>query len=147
MPVNNSIPPPLEQNVPALAFNETHPLKVLVVDDSPALRERLIEMLSQVTGLKVVGEAESVADAQRAIEELKPGLVVLDLQLRDGSGLEVLREAKRVQPNIKLVVFTNQPELQYRQRCADLGADYFLCKSTDAKALLAIGEVLVSESN
>jgi len=122
-------------------------LKVLVVDDSPVLRQKLIEMLSRVSGLKVVGQAKGVADAQRAIEELGPGLVVLDLKLRDGNGLEVLRETKRVQPNIKLVVFTNQSELQYRQRCTDLGADYFLCKSTDAKALVAIGEILVSERN
>ena len=145
MPADNSIPPTIEeiQTNNGLESGSSH-LRVLVVDDSPVLREKLIEMLSQVTGLEVVGQAEGVVDAQRAIQKLKPGLVVLDLQLRDGSGLEVLRETKRVYPNIKLIVFTNQPELQYRQRCADLGADYFLCKSTDAKALVAIGEILVA---
>jgi DNA-binding NarL/FixJ family response regulator len=120
-------------------------LKVLIVDDSQVLREKLTEMVSQVRGLEVVGEAEGVADALRAINELKPGLVILDLQLRDGNGLEVLRKTKQIHPSIKLVVFTNQPEMQYRQRCADLGADYFLCKSTDAKALITIGEILVAE--
>jgi DNA-binding NarL/FixJ family response regulator len=142
MPVNS---PTTEESTNVQTLSGESCLKVLIVDDSSVLREKLIEMLSQVSGLKVVGEAEGVADAQRSIQLLEPGLVVLDLQLRDGSGLEVLRETKRNHPHIKLVVFTNQPELQYRQRCADLGADYFLCKSTDAKALVAIGEILVSE--
>jgi DNA-binding NarL/FixJ family response regulator len=145
MPVDNSYPTIDESRTNDACESGSRHLRVLVVDDSPVLREKLIEMLSQVTGLEVVGQAEGVVDAHRAIQELSPGLVVLDLQLRDGSGLEVLRETKRVYPNIKLIVFTNQPELQYRQRCADLGADYFLCKSTDAKALVAIGEILVAE--
>jgi DNA-binding NarL/FixJ family response regulator len=142
--VRNSIPPINQRRAHAPEKGLSH-VKVLIVDDSQVLREKLIEMLSQVAGLEVVGQAEGVADARRAIDDLEPGLVILDLQLGDGNGLEVLRDTKRVHPNIKLVVFTNQPEMQYRQRCADLGADYFLCKSTDAKALIAISEILVAE--
>ena len=143
MPISNSIN--LAMNSKGSdALGESH-LKVLIVDDSQVLREKLIEMLSKVPGLEIVAQAEGVYDAQRAMDELEPELVILDLQLRDGSGLDVLREAKRKHPTVKLVVFTNQPEMQYRQRCADLGADYFLCKSTDSKALIAIGEILVAE--
>ena len=119
-------------------------LNVLIVDDSPGLRERLAEMLRTVVGLNIVGQAHSVAEARRAIRELQPNLVVLDLQLGDGNGIEILRETKQEDPSIRFVVFTNQSELQYRQRCADLGADYFLCKSTGARSLIALSEDLVS---
>jgi two-component system OmpR family response regulator len=120
-------------------------LNVLIVDDSPGLRLRLAEMLKPVAGLTVVGQAHSVADASRAIQELSPNLVVLDLQLGDGNGIEVLRATKQVNPSIRFVIFTNQSDLQYRQRCAELGADYFLCKSTEAKSLLTLIKGLVSK--
>ncbi|PYS72390.1 MAG: DNA-binding response regulator [Acidobacteria bacterium] len=120
-------------------------LKVLIVDDSPGLRLRLADMLKTVAGLTVVGLAHGVADAYRAIHELSPNLVVLDLQLSDGNGIEVLQATKRVNPSIRFVIFTNQSDSQYRQRCAELGADYFLCKSTEAKSLLMLIEGLVSK--
>lgn len=119
-------------------------LKVLIVDDSRALQQRLASMLRKVEGLKVVGQAVGVAEANKAIEELHPDLVVLDLQLGDGSGLDVLRETKKNSPEIKFVIFTNQSELQYRQRCTVLGAEYFLCKSTGARSLIAITESLIA---
>ena len=102
-------------------------------------------MLKTVAGLTVVGLAHGVADAYRAIHELSPNLVVLDLQLSDGNGIEVLQATKRVNPSIRFVIFTNQSDSQYRQRCAELGADYFLCKSTEAKSLLMLIEGLVSK--
>src|SRR5436189_2970670 len=120
-------------------------LKVLIVDDSPGLRLRLADMLKTVAGLTVVGLAHGVADAYRAIHELSPNLVVLDLQLSDGNGIEVLQATKRVNPSIRFVIFTNQSDSQYRQRCAELGADYFLCESTEAKSLLMLIEGLVSK--
>lgn len=95
-------------------------------------------MLSQVGDLKITGQVASVAAALVAIPELRPELLVLDLQLSDGNGIQVLREAKRHDPNMKVIVFTNQPEAQYRRRCAQLGADYFLCKSTDSNLLIEI---------
>jgi len=119
-------------------------LNVLIVEDSPGIQRRLAEMLKTVAGLTVVGQADSVAEASRAIRELNPHLVVLDLQLADGNGIEILRATKEVNPSIRFVIFTNQSDPQYRQRCAELGADYFLCKSTDVRSLLTLIEGLVS---
>lgn len=121
-------------------------LRVLIVDDSQALRERLAGMLDKVSGLSVVGLADSVSDARRSIEELRPDLVILDLQLGDGNGIDILRETKQTHPSIRFIIFTNQSELQYRRRCENLGADYFLCKSTEAKSLVAISEILVANA-
>lgn len=118
-------------------------LKVLLVDDSTDLRERLVEMLSQVQGLDVMGQVNSVADARSALRDLNPDLVILDLQMRDGSGIDVLRELRSTHPQTKVIVFTNHPEEQYRRRCADLGVTQFLSKSTDSRLLIEIAAQLV----
>jgi DNA-binding NarL/FixJ family response regulator len=120
-------------------------LNVLIVDDSRVLQERLAGMLSGVSGLNIIGQAQSFAEARRIIRELQPDVVVLDIQLGDGNGIDLLRETKKKYPAIRFIVFTNQCELQYRQRCNDLGADFFLCKSTDAKSLVATSTNLAAD--
>jgi CheY-like chemotaxis protein len=132
MPISSPIFLPIDQEAANVRPQGMSQRNVLIVDDSQVLREKLTEMLSDVPGLVVVGQAEGVADAQRAIDDLEPGLVILDLQLRDGNGLEVLRETRRNHPTMKFVVFTNQPELQYRQRCGTVLTIFV--PSTDAKA-------------
>jgi len=127
----------LTQMAESLIKGVCNRLKVLIVDDSRALQNRLAEMLRSVSGLNLIGQAHSVAEARDTITKLQPDVVVLDLQLGDGNGIELLRETKRNYPFIRFIVFTNQCELQYRRRCAELGADYFLCKSTDARSLIA----------
>jgi len=121
-------------------------MRVLIVDDSQVLRERLAGMLGRISGLSVVGLSQSFSEARQSIRELRPDLVILDLQLGDGSGIDILRETKLKDPSIRFIVFTNQSELQYRLRCEDLGADYFLCKSTEVKSLVAISERLVANA-
>ena len=134
----------MDQVSEEVSLTRSNRLKVLIVDDSISLRKRLSEMLSRVAGLDIIGEAGSVAQAHDAIRELRPDVVILDLQMGDGNGIEVLRETKRLYPSIRQVIFTNHPELQYRQRCLDLGADYFFCKSTDARSLIAVSETMVA---
>jgi two-component system cell cycle sensor histidine kinase/response regulator CckA len=115
-------------------------LKVLLVDDSIELLERLVEMLSHVPDLDIVGQVTSVADARAILSKVHADLVILDLQLRDGSGLEVLRELRASHPETKVIVFTNHPEEQYRRRCAEFGVTHFLSKSTDSLLLIELAE-------
>ena len=121
-------------------------LNVLIVDDSPVLQERLVAMLKSVTGLSIIGQAYTVAEARFIIREQQPAVVILDIQLSDGSGIDLLRETKQKYPGMRFIVFTNQCEFQYRQRCMDLGADFFLCKSTDAKSLVAMSSDLAADA-
>lgn len=117
-------------------------MKILIVDDSAALRERLAAMFSAIPGLEVVGQAADVPSASAAISELRPDIAVLDIEMSGGSGIDVLRDLKQAYPATVAIMLTNHPYPQYRQRCAELGADYFLCKSTDSKLLIEIGERL-----
>ena len=116
---------------------------MLIADDSAALRERLVELFSAIEAIEVVGQARDVPDALAAIRALRPDAVILDIQMPGGSGIDVLRYVKQNYPSTITVMLTNHPYPQYQRRCAELGADYFICKSTDAKLLLEIGEQLV----
>ncbi len=107
------------------------PATIFIVDDSPSIRERLTDLLGDVDGLQVVGEAETPADAIEGILKLKPAWVILDYQLRGGTGVEVLRAVHPTVPDVAFVVLTNHPTPQYRRLCLEAGARWFLDKSTE----------------
>lgn len=127
----------------SMTMAEKSGLEVLVADDSAPVRTRLMEMLSAIEGLKVVGEARNASEALASIRALQPDVVILDIRMPGGSGIDVLRNVKRDFPEIVIVMLTNHAEPQYRQKCAELKADYFLSKSTDWSVLIEIGERLV----
>ena len=117
-------------------------MNLLIADDSTVVRERLAQMLTGVAGIEIVGQAWVVSEALESIRALRPEVVILDIEMRGGSGIDVLREVKRTYPSIVAIMFTNHVDPQYKRRCAALGADYFLCKSTDAGLLIEIVEQL-----
>ena len=119
-------------------------VKVLIVDDSAALRQRLVEMLSKIKQLDIVGDVGNVSAAHDAVKALHPDLIVLDIRMGDGSGIDVLREVKRHNPATKVIILTNFPEPQYERKCTELGADFFLRKSTDSHRLVEISERLAA---
>jgi DNA-binding NarL/FixJ family response regulator len=106
-------------------------MKVFIADDSPIVYERLIAMLSNLKEIETIGQAHDVSGAINSIEELKPDAVILDIQMPGGSGIDVLRHIKKEQPATVVIILTNYPYPQYRQRCMDEGADFFFDKSTE----------------
>lgn len=113
-------------------------LRVLIADDSEALCDRLVTMFSEVAGVEIVGLAKDVASGLDAINKLAPDVVILDMQMPGGSGIDVLRALKATQPAAIAIMLTNHPYPQYQQKCLEVGADYFFSKSTDAKRLLEV---------
>jgi two-component system response regulator DevR len=105
--------------------------KVFIVEDSPPVRSRLVELVGAIEGLSVVGEADSPADAVTGIRETRPDCVVLDFQLIGGTAVDVLRAVHPGSPEIAFVVLTNHPTAQYRRVCMEAGARWFLDKSTE----------------
>jgi DNA-binding NarL/FixJ family response regulator len=112
-------------------------MKVFLVEDSPAIRERLHDVVSLVEGTQLMAEAATEHDAVQGILALRPDVVILDLTLATGSGIEVLRKIKAALPTLKVIVLTNKTEPQYRKKCMALGADRFLDKSRDFGSLHA----------
>lgn len=106
-------------------------LMVFLVEDSPAIRARLAATIRAIEGAELVGEAGTVGAAVDGIRATHPGAVILDLQLEDGSGLEVLKAVRASAPGLRVAVLTNYATDQHRRACMDAGAEFFLDKSSD----------------
>ncbi len=106
-------------------------MKVFIADDSKVLCERLIEMLSEVPGIEIIGHAQDVAGSLAAIKKLNPDIVILDIRMPGGSGMDVLQAIKQERQAPMVIMLTNYPYPQYRKKCLGLGADYFFDKSTE----------------
>jgi DNA-binding NarL/FixJ family response regulator len=95
-------------------------------------------MLYRIAGIDVVALARDVPEAREYILGYKPDVLILDIHLPGGSGIDLLREAKQNQPNTLVIVLTNHPYPQYREKCIELGADYFFTKSVASSTLIEV---------
>jgi len=121
-------------------------MKVFIADDSPILCERLKTMLSDFPEVEISGQAKDTPEAIKFIKELKPDVVILDIRMPGGSGIEVLQSIKKDRPDIKVIVFTNYPYPQYRKKCMDLGADFFFAKATESEEVPKVIEQLLKNA-
>ncbi len=110
----------------------SHKISVFIADDSHIVREHLATMLEEMAGVEIVGQAGAVAEAIAAISELLPDVVILDLRMPGGSGIDVLHQIKRNGVEAVVIILTNYYTFAgYRQKCLDAGANFFLDKSTE----------------
>lgn len=116
---------------------------IFIADDSDTLRERLTTMLLEIEGAQVVGQARNAAEAVEGIRSLNPDIVILDIQMPGGSGIDVLKTIKRYARPPVVMMLTNHAHPQYRKKCMDWGADFFLDKSREFESLAAICKSLV----
>jgi len=106
-------------------------LKVFISDDSATVRERLVIMALDLPGIAVVGQAEDVPGSLDAIRQTRPDVVILDIRMPGGNGIKVLRAVKKMSPAPRVIMLTNYAYAQYRKRCEEAGADFFLDKSAE----------------
>ena len=122
-------------------------LTIFLVEDSLPVLDRYREMIDDIVGAKLLGAADNEADAINQIHLNCPELVVLDLNLKDGNGFEVLRKLKLLTPNIAIAVVTNFNHPQIKSRCLTLGADYFFDKTRGNKGFVElIGKLAQKQS-
>ena len=126
-------------------------MKVLVVDDSALLRERLVSMISELPGVTSISQAQDSPQALSTIQKLNPDVVILDIRLSEGNGIEILQQIKRKNAAPVTIMFTNYPYPQYRKKCEETGADFFFDKSTEfhkiTDVLKKIGQELEEKEN
>jgi DNA-binding NarL/FixJ family response regulator len=119
-------------------------VNVFIVEDAAQTRQELVELVADVPGLNVVGQAGSVQDAIDGIDRTSPEVLTLDISLPDGSGVEVLRHIRRLRADIFVVVLTANPYESLRTTCRRLGAAAVLDKCNGlgqaVETLLAVGE-------
>ena len=121
-------------------------LSILIVDDSEIIRSRLVDMLSEIQDIGVVKQTENLEQAASSLDQSYPDVIILDLQLPDGNGLELLDIIKRLGLNPIIIVLTNYPYPQYRKKCVNLGIKYFFDKSKEFKLVYELLKELIKES-
>ena len=106
-------------------------LRILLIEDSTHIKERLTAMLNEPGVMRVMGSAATEAEARVQIEASEYDILLVDVELKEGSGIGAIRHARRCYPAGRqplIVVLTNYPMAAIRSRCLDAGADHFLDK-------------------
>ena len=113
-------------------------MKVLLVDDSLDVLEELNKTFEPIKGLKIVGKAQTENEALAMFWEENPDVVCLDIRLQQGSGLNILKEIRKVDSTTIVFMLTNYPYPQYKKKCLDLGAEFFFDKSSELPQVVQI---------
>ena len=117
-------------------------LRTLVVDDHEGLRKLLRSMLQEKTECVVIGEASDGLQAIEKAEKLQPDLILLDLSLPKLSGMEAARRIRKLSPNSKIVILSQDPSPEIVQGALQLGAGGYLLKSDATELPLAVDAIL-----
>lgn len=118
-------------------------LKVFIVDDALSIRDSLKKLISKLSFIDIVGEAGSITEAKSKLNQSSPDITILDLNLPDGSGIELLKEIKTGQNPHTVIMLTNYSAEQYKKKSFENGADYFLDKSTEFEHVKDILDLLI----
>lgn len=120
---------------------------VLIVDDHPIVRQGLRLMIDAEPDLEVCGEAQSEREARIAIRELEPDVVIVDISLAQGDGLELVRDVHAHHPNLPMLVLSMHDELIYAERLLAAGASGYIMKHAASDQLLvALRRVLTGDT-
>ena len=123
-------------------------IRVLIVDDHQVVRLGLRSLLGHTSGFRVVGEAATVAESLAMAEQAKPDVVLMDIRLPDGSGVEACREIKKQHPEMRVVMLTSYSDEEAIVGSVMAGANGYLLKQADSDQLTrAIREAAAGESS
>jgi two-component system, NarL family, response regulator DevR len=120
----------------------THPLSLLIVDDHEIVRQGLAALLGRRPEFQVVAEAGTVAEAVAAARKFRPDLVVMDVRLPDGSGIEACREIRAEMPDTRVVMLTSYPDEDAVLSAIIAGASGYLLKQVRARDLVSALETV-----
>jgi DNA-binding NarL/FixJ family response regulator len=118
------------------------PLRLLVVDDHEVVRQGLVAMLARRPNFQVVAEAGTAADSIELARKFKPDLVIMDVRLPDGSGIEACREIRAEMPATKVVILTSYPDEEAVFSAIIAGASGYLLKQVRGRDLVAALEAV-----
>lgn len=121
-------------------------IKIIIADDHPLVREGLKKVLGRPMDMKVIGEASNRKELQEVLENELPDILILDISIPGGGGLEIMKEIKSIYPDIQVLILSVHPEDRYAIRSLRSGAWGYLTKSTDLDTLLkAIRRIVVEK--
>jgi DNA-binding NarL/FixJ family response regulator len=118
------------------------PVRLLVVDDHEVVRQGLVALLERQTGFEVVAQAGTVAEAISAAARFEPDLVIMDVRLPDGSGIEACREIRAARPETRVIMLTSYPDEEAVLSAIIAGASGYLLKQIRGRDLVSALEAV-----
>jgi DNA-binding NarL/FixJ family response regulator len=117
--------------------------KIFLVDDHPLVREWLTNLINQQPDLIVCGESESAPEALAAIGRNRPDAAIVDISLKDSSGLDLIKSLKEIHPDVSVLALSMHDEFLYAERALRAGAKgYIMKRETTRKVVEAVRRVL-----
>ena len=116
---------------------ENGKIDVFVIDDHPLVRDSLAMLINQQDDMRVCGEAEDMASALRGLVQTAPDIAIVDLSLKEGSGLDLIKHLKAKTPDVQVVVLSMHDEKLYAERCIRAGARGYVMKRESSKRIVA----------
>lgn len=121
--------------------NSPRGVRVLLIEDSPVLRDMLMEYLEALSFVEQIDWADTEQLALRKFAQTHPEIVIVDLQLRQGNGVNVLKMLQNQSaPGIRIVYTNHAHVATYRKQCVDAGANYFFDKSLEMEQIFRVIE-------
>ena len=134
----------VQKNQPDKADKNT--TKILIVDDHPIVRQGLAEMVNHEEDLMVCGQAEDAHKAMTAVKESKPDMAIVDISLKETSGMELIKDLKAQYPNLPVLALSMHDESLYAERALRAGARGYIMKAeATEKVITAIRKILSGE--
>ena len=110
--------------------------KIVVVEDHPIVRRGIVQLINYEEDICSVGEAETAREAHVVIKKEIPDLVLVDLSLKGGSGLELIKDLKKIYPELLIIVVSLHDENVYAERVMRAGAKGYIMKSEATESIL-----------
>jgi DNA-binding NarL/FixJ family response regulator len=129
-----------DAQTPEMSFR---PIEVVLVDDSKLMRDRVVASLAVVNGVGVIREAGDVPSGLRLLEVAEPDVLILDIEMPGQSGIDLLKIAKRRTYAAVIIMLSIHDHPILRQKCLDLGADFYFHKLNEFERVAAVCRELV----
>ena len=122
--------------MPQVSCAERRAARILIVDSHPIVRAGLRQIIAREDDLLVCAETDTVWGARIAINETHPNLVIADISLNQGDGIELVREVRALHPQLPILVLSNHDEAIYAERLLSVGASGYMTKQASSEQIL-----------
>lgn len=133
-----------EISLAALKKHAPFAIKVVLVDDSSLVRLRLAALLSSLDGVAITGQAENITIGRLLLEQQNPDVLILDINFPGENGLTLLKFARLRDKSLKIIMLSSNNHPKLREKCAELGANFYFHKPTEIENAFDVCRELAS---
>ena len=120
-------------------------LELITVDDSQVIADHVSFLLKKLPWIKWLGHAYNLEEARKLLEEKKPSAIILDIQLKQESGLDFLKEIKDKLKDVDVIMLSNHESEPYRAKSRELGSKFFIDKSSEFETIPSVLRIIYNQ--